>query len=70
MWIIRNLSLLCKINILKTLAFPKIIQLTLVASVPSSTIDLLIKITRDVLWDKKMQKLNIQPYIVIMLMVV
>ena len=51
MWRMRNLSLLGKISIFKTLAFSKIIHLTLVTSVPSSTIDLLNKIQKDFLWD-------------------
>ena len=41
MWRMRNLSLLGKTSLFKTLAFSKIIHLTLVTSVPSSTIDLL-----------------------------
>ena len=53
MWRMRNLSLLGKISIFKTLAFSKIIHLTLVTSVPSSTIDLLNKMQKDFLWDKK-----------------
>ena len=68
--ILRNLLLLGKIRIFKTLAFSKIIHLTLVTTVPFSTIDLLNKIQKDFLWDKKMQKLNIQSYVVITLMVV
>ena len=49
----RNLFLLGKISIFKTLAFSKIIHLTLVTSVPTSTIDLLNKIQKEFLWDKK-----------------
>ena len=52
MWRLTNVSLLGKIGVFKTLAFSKIIQLTLVTSV------------------RKMQKLNIQPYVVITPMVV
>ena len=52
-WRMRNLYLLVKISIFKTLAFSKIIHLTLVTSVPSSTIDLLNKIQKDILWDKR-----------------
>ena len=51
-----SLSLLGKINIFKILAFSKIIHLTLVTSVPSSTIDLLNKIQKDFSWDKKNAK--------------
>ena len=54
----RNLFLLGKISIFKTLAFSKIIHLTLVTSVPSSTIDLLNKIQKDFLWDKKNAKIK------------
>ena len=49
----KNLSLLGKISIFKTLAFSKIIHLTLVTSVPSSTIGILNKIQKDFLWDKE-----------------
>ena len=58
MWRMRNLSLLGKISIFKTLAFSKIIHLTLVTSVPSSTIDLLNKIQNHFLWDKKNAKIK------------
>ena len=60
----RSLSLLCKINIFRTLVFSKIIHLTLVTSVLSSSINLLNKIQRDFLWDNKNTK--IKPYAVIM----
>ena len=69
-WRMRNLFLLGKISVFKTLAFSKIIHLPLVTSVPSSTIDLLNKIQKDFLWDKQMEKLIIQPYVVITPMVV
>ena len=55
---IRNLSFLGKISIFKILAFSKIIHLTLVTSVPSSKIDLLNKIQKDFLWDKKYAKIK------------
>ena len=45
----RNFSFLDKISIFKTLAFSKNIHLTLVTSVPSSTIGLLDKIQKDFL---------------------
>ena len=64
----RSLSLLCKINIFRTLVFSKIIHLTLVTSVLSSSINLLNKIERDFLWDKKNTK--IKPYVVIMPIVI
>ena len=49
LWRMRNLSFLGKISIFKTLAFSKNIHLTLVTSVPSSTIGLLDKIQKDFL---------------------
>ena len=58
MWRLTNVSLLGKIGVFKTLAFSKIIQLTLVTSVPSSTIDLLNKIQKDFLWSKKNAKIK------------
>ena len=54
----KNLSLLGKITIFKNLAFSKIIHLTLVTSVRSSTIDLLNKILKDFLLDKKNAKIK------------
>ena len=54
MWRMGNLSLLGKISLFKTLAFSKIIDLTLVKSEPSSTIDLLNKMQKDILWDKNL----------------
>ena len=62
MWGMRNLSLLGNVSIFKASAFSKIVHLALLISLPSSTIDLLNKIQRDFLWNKKMQKLNIQSY--------
>ena len=47
------MSILSKITIYKTLAFSKLIHLTLVTPLPSSTIDLLHKIQKDFLWHKK-----------------
>ena len=51
-------SLLGKISIFKTLGFSKTIHLTLVTSVHSSTIDLLNKIQKEFLWDKKNAKVK------------
>ena len=65
MWRMRNLSLLDKINFFKILDFSKTIHLTLVTSVPSSTIDLLNKIKKTFCGTRKMQKLSIHPYVVI-----
>ena len=56
MWRVENLSLLGKISIFKTSAFSKIIHLTLVTFAHSSTIDLLNKIKKGFLWDKKNAK--------------
>ena len=53
MWRMRNLSLLGKISIFKILAFLKIIHVTLVTSVRSSTNHLINEIQKDVLWDTK-----------------
>ena len=46
MWRMKNLSRLCKIRIFKILAFSKSVYLTLVTSVPFSTIDILNKIQK------------------------
>ena len=54
----RNLSLLGKINVFKPLAFSTIIHLTLVTSVPFSTIEFLSKIQNDFLWYKKNAKIK------------
>ena len=62
MWRMKNLSLLGEIIVFKTLAFYKIIHLTLVTFVPSSTIDLLNKILKDFLWDKKNAKIKHTTY--------
>ena len=58
MWRMRNLSLLGKISFSKNLAFSKIIHLTLVISAPFSTVDLLNKLQKDFLWDKKNAKIK------------
>ena len=58
MWKMRNFSLLGKISIFETLAFSEIIHLTLVTSVPAYTNDLLNKIQKDFLWDKKNAKIK------------
>ena len=58
MWRMKNLSLLVKIGIFKTLAFSKIIYLTLVVFVACSTINLLNKIRKDTLWYKKNAKIK------------
>ena len=52
-WRMRNLFLLGKIIIFKTLAFSKITHLTFVTSVPSSTNNLLNKMQKDFLWNKE-----------------
>ena len=58
-WRMRNLFLLGQIRIFKISTISKIIHLTLVMSVPSSTI---LNKTQKI---RKMQKLHIQPYVVI-----
>ena len=57
MWRMRNLYLSSKICIFKILDFSKTIHLTLVTSVPSA-IDLLNKIQKDFLWDRKNAKIK------------
>ena len=49
----RNLSLLGKITIFKTLALAKIIHVALVSNAPTATIELLSKIQKRVLMGKK-----------------
>ena len=51
-------SLLDETSIFKTLTFSKIIHLSLVTSSPSSTVDLLNKIQKNFLWDKKNAKIK------------
>ena len=65
MWRRRNLSLLGKISIFKNLAFSKIIHLTLVTSVHSSTNHLINKIQNEVLWDTASVKINMQLHVMI-----
>ena len=65
MWRRRNLSLLGKISIFKNLAFSKIIHLTLVISVHSSTNHLINKIQKEVLWDTASVKINMQLHVMI-----
>ena len=65
MWRRRNLSLLGKISIFKNLAFSKIIHLTLVTSVRSSTNHLINKIQKEVLWDTASVKINMQLHVMI-----
>ena len=61
-WKMRNLSLLGKITIFKTLALSKIIHLALVylwcTSVPAATIELLSKIQKEFLWGKNKSKIK------------
>ena len=58
MWKLRNLSLLGKITIFKTLALSKIIHLALVTNVPTATIELLSKIQKEFLWGKNKSKIK------------
>ena len=64
----RNLSLLRKITIFKTLALSKIIHLALVINVLTATIELLSKVQKDSLWGKISLRLNMTPYVMIMKM--
>ena len=64
----RNLSLLGKITIFKTLALSKMIHLALVTNVPTATIELLSKIQKELLWGKISLRLNMTPYVMIMKM--
>ena len=64
----RNLSLLGKITIFKTLAFSKIIHLALVTNVPTATVKLLSKMQKDFLWGKNKSRLNMTRYVMIMKM--
>ena len=57
-WKMRNLSLLGKITIFKTLAHSKIIHLALVTNVPTATIELLSKIQKEFLWGKNKSKIK------------
>ena len=57
-WKMRNLSLLGKITIFKTLALSKIIHLALVTNVPTATIELLSKIQKEFFWGKNKSKIK------------
>ena len=58
----RNLSLLGKITIFKTLALSKIIRLALLTNVSTATIELLSKIQKEFLWGKISLRLKMRPY--------
>ena len=64
----RNLSLLGKITIFKTLALLKIIYLALVTNVPPATIELLSKIQKEFFCGKNKSRLNMTRYVMIMKM--
>ena len=64
----RNLSLLGKITISKTLAPLKIILLALVTNITTATIELLSKIQKEVLWGKIGLRLSITPDVMIIKM--
>ena len=57
-WRMRDLTLEGKVTIFKSLAISKIVHLALVANIPVSTIDLLIKIQKEFLWGKKKPKIK------------
>ena len=67
-WKMRNLSLLGKITIFKTLALSKIIHLALATNVLTATIESLSKIQKEFLWGKMSLRLNMTPYVMIMKM--
>ena len=58
LWRLRNLSILGKITIFKTLAISKIIHLALVTYIPTSIIDILNKLQKEFLWNKKNPKIK------------
>ena len=57
-WKMRNLSLLGKKAVFKTLALSKIIHLVLVTNVPTATIELLSKIQKEFLWGNNKSKIK------------
>ena len=57
-WEMRNLSLLGKITIFKTLALSKIIHQALVTNVPTATIEILSKIQKEFFWGKNKSKIK------------
>ena len=57
-WKMRNLLLLGKITIFKTLALSKIIHLALVTNKPTVTIELLSKIQKEFLWGENKSKVK------------
>ena len=57
-WKMRNLSLLWKKTVFKTLALSKIIHLALVTNVPTATIESLSKIQKEFLWGKNKSKIK------------
>ena len=58
----QNLSYFGKITIFKTLVLSKLVHLTLVTNVPTTTIEILSKIQKEFLWGKISLRLNMTPY--------
>ena len=58
----QNLSYFGKITIFKTLVLSKLVHLTLVTNVPTTTIEILSKIQKEFLWGKISLRLNMAPY--------
>ena len=54
----RNLSLLGKTTIFKTLALSEIIHLVLLTNIPTATMELLSKIQKEFLWGKNKSKIK------------
>ena len=61
----QNLSYFGKITISKTLVLSKLVHLTLVTNVPTTTIEMLSKIQKKFLWGKRSLRLNMTPYVMI-----
>ena len=58
----QNLSYFGKITIFKTLVLSKLVHLTLLTNVPTTTIEILSKIQKEFLWGKISLRLNMTPY--------
>ena len=64
----QNLSYFGKITIFKTLVLSKLVLLTLMTNVPTTTIEILSKIKKEFLWGKISLRLNMTPYVMIVKM--
>lgn len=61
----QNLSYFGKITISKTLVLSKLVHLTLVTNVPTTTIEMLSKILKKFLWGKRSLRLNMTTYVMV-----